>query len=321
MSDETKPTPAGSTTTPAGYSDDILVVGATVADEEGVLAEGAVAIQGDHALVVARFADTTSARAIYENLLMAEIDGAVHIDGVLVVKADDDGRIHVEKMTDHSTRTGLKWGIVGGVVAAVFLPATIVAGAVALGVAGAAAGKARNLSHRLDVEEELKGVITPGTSGVMALVTAADVPAVTAKMPDAQEVKTVPVDEATAGAIKEAATRPRRPRPAAASGAPRPAVRPRSGRRRGFRGPSSPRHDAVHLDVEREAQERPDEDDEPERRGAFERLIDRDGQDDVGHDQDLEAEQDRPAEVVAQGRVGDLPVARRSPGRERRRRR
>jgi uncharacterized membrane protein len=206
MTDETNPAPADAPTTSSGYSDDIVVVGGAVADQYGVLAEGAVAIQGDHALVVARFADTTSARAIYENLLMAEIDGTVHIDGVLVVKADDDGRIHVEKMTDHSTRTGLKWGIVGGVVAAVFLPATIVAGAVALGAAGAAAGKARNLSHRLDVEEELKGVITPGTSGVMALVTAADVPAVTAKMPDAQEVKTVSVDETTATAIKEAAT-------------------------------------------------------------------------------------------------------------------
>ena len=198
MSDETKPTPADG-------SDDVVVVEAAVADQYGVLAEGAIAVQGDHALVVARFADTTSARAIYENLEMAEIDGAVHIDGVLVVKADDDGRIHVEKMTDHSTRTGLKWGIVGGVVAAVFLPATLLAGAVALGTAGAAAGKARNLSHRLDVEEDLKGVITPGTSGILALVTAADAPAVAAKMPDAQEVKTVPVDEATAGAIKEAA--------------------------------------------------------------------------------------------------------------------
>ena len=198
MSDETKPTPADG-------SDDVVVVEAAVADQYGVLAEGAVAIQGDHALVVARFADTTSARAIYENLEMAEIDGAVHIDGVLVVKADDDGRIHVEKMTDHSTRTGLKWGIVGGVVAAVFLPATLLAGAVALGTSDAAAGKARNLSHRLDVEEDLKGVITPGTSGILALVTAADAPAVAAKMPDAQEVKTVPVDEATAGAIKEAA--------------------------------------------------------------------------------------------------------------------
>jgi len=108
-------------------------------------------------------------------------------------------------MTDHSTRTGLKWGIVGGVVAAVFLPATIVAGAVTLGVAGAAAGKARNLAHRLEVEKELADVITPGTSGILALVTAADAPAVTAKMPAAAEIKTVTVDDATAGAIKEAA--------------------------------------------------------------------------------------------------------------------
>jgi uncharacterized membrane protein len=199
MSDENK-------TTPSASSDDVVVVGGAISDEYGVLAEGAVAVQGDHALVVARFADTTSARAIYDSLLMSELDGSLHIDGVLVVKADDNGRLHVEKMTDHSTRTGLKWGIVGGVVAAVFLPATIVAGAVALGAAGAAAGKARNLSHRLDVEKELAGVITPGTSGILALVTAAEVPAVTAKMPDAQEVKTVTVDDATAGAIKEAAT-------------------------------------------------------------------------------------------------------------------
>ena len=162
-------------------------------------------IEGDHALVVARFADTTSARAIYDSLLMSELDGSLHIDGVLVVKADEDGRLHVEKMTDHSTRTGLKWGIVGGVVAAVFLPATLLAGAVTLGVAGAAAGKARNLAHRLEVEKELADVITPGTSGILALVTAADAPAVAAKMPDAAEVKTVAVDEETAGAIKEAA--------------------------------------------------------------------------------------------------------------------
>ena len=193
------------TNTSATGDDDVVVVAAAVADERGVLAEGAVAVEGDHALVVARFANTTAARSVYDGLLSAELDGALHIDGVLVVKADEGGRIHVEKMTDHSTRSGLKWGIVGGVVAAVFLPATLVAGAVTLGVAGAAAGKARNLARRLSVEKELADVITPGTSGILALVTAADAPAVAAKMPEATKVKTVPVDEETAGAIKEAA--------------------------------------------------------------------------------------------------------------------
>ena len=186
-------------------AEDVVVVAAQVADDKGAIAEGAIVAEGDHALIVARFADTQSAVAIYDRLLSAEIDGSLHIDGVLVAKADADGRIHIQKMTEHSTRKGLKWGIVGGVVAGIFLPVTIVGGAVALGVAGAAAGKARNLYHRVEVEKELADVITPGTSGILCLVSATQVADVRLKMPEAQEVKTVPVDEETAGAIKVAA--------------------------------------------------------------------------------------------------------------------
>ena len=38
-------------------TDDVVVVAAKVADEKGVVAEGLVAAEGDHALIVARFAD------------------------------------------------------------------------------------------------------------------------------------------------------------------------------------------------------------------------------------------------------------------------
>ena len=206
MADENRTTPTGNET---------RVVAGSIADERGVLAEAAVAVQGPHALVVGRFAHPDAAALIYDGLLEAEIDGSLHIDGVLVVNADPDGRLHVQKMTDHSTRTGLKWGIVGGVVAGIFLPATIVAGAAALGVAGMAAGKARNLAHRLDVEYQLKPVITPGTSGILALVTAADAPAVEQKMSTADEVKTVPVDEKTAEDIKDVAASAEAEAPAA----------------------------------------------------------------------------------------------------------
>ena len=173
---------------------------------DGVVAEGAVVAHGPHSLVVARFADPTLAMSAYDDLIDAEVAGLLEVDGVLVVNADEKGQIHVQKMTDHSTRTGLKWGIVGGIVAAVFLPATIVAGGVALGVAGAAAGKARNLHHRVEVEKELAGVLTPGTSGILALVSAMDADAVAQKMPAAEQVKSIPVDEETAGGIKAAAT-------------------------------------------------------------------------------------------------------------------
>ena len=186
-------------------ADDVVVVAAQIADEQGVLAQGAIAAQGDHALIVARFASADAAIAVYRQLVEAEIAGDLDIDGVLVAKADEGGRIHIEKMTEHSTRKGLKWGVVGGVVAGIFLPATIVGGAIALGVAGAAAGKARNLYHRVEVEEELAGVITAGTSGILCLVSAPAAEAVAKKMPQAQEVKTVPVDAETADAIKAAA--------------------------------------------------------------------------------------------------------------------
>lgn len=192
-------------TTAVHSADDTVVVGASVADDQGALVEGAIAAQGGHSLIVARFAGSTLAMNTYDDLMDAEVAGLLEVDGVLVVKADEGGKLHVQKMTDHSTRTGLKWGIVGGVVAAVFLPATIVAGAVTLGIAGAAAGKARSLHHRAEVEKELAGVITPGTSGILALVSAMDAEAVAQKMPQAEQVKTVPVDEATAGAIKAAA--------------------------------------------------------------------------------------------------------------------
>jgi uncharacterized membrane protein len=208
-------------TTPA--NDDVLVVAAQVADEHGVLAEGAVVAEGDHALIVARFADTAAAIAIYERLRAAEAEGRLDIDGVLVAKGDPDGRIRIQEMTEHSTRTGLKWGVVGGVVAAVFLPATLVAGAVTLGLAGAAAGKARNLARRLDVAHGLAGVITPGTSGILCLVSAAQAEAVTQQMPDAQEVKTIPVDEETAEAITEAAAEAEAEAPADASAKETPA--------------------------------------------------------------------------------------------------
>ena len=191
--------------TPAPTAADTTIVAGVIADDKGVLAEAAVATDGAHALVVARFANPDAARLTYEDLLFAELDGALHIDGVLVVKADPDGRLRVEKMTDHSTKTGLKWGIVGGVVAGIFLPATIIASAAVLGAAGMAAGKARNLSHRLDVEHALTDVITPGTSGILALVTAVDAPAVEKKMVSAEKIETVPVDEKTAGEIKDVA--------------------------------------------------------------------------------------------------------------------
>jgi uncharacterized membrane protein len=156
-------------------------------------------------LVLARFPDTDVAINVYEDLRQAEAMGSLRVDGTLIVEADENGKLRIRQMTDHSTRTGLKWGIVGGAVAAVFLPATIVGGAVALGIAGATAGKARNQTRRNQVKKELEAVIEAGTCGLLCLTIESSIAGVIAAMPWAQAIKTIPIDDATADAVKAAA--------------------------------------------------------------------------------------------------------------------
>ena len=195
------------TTTPAAAPDQPVdaAVG-VVTDEYGtVQAAGGIAVQGNQALIVAQFADMDSAKNAYYALQDAEISRAIDIYGVLVANADYQGKIHIQKMTDHKTRNGFLWGAVGGAVIGLIFPPTIIAGAVGVGLAGAAVGKAGNVMMKSEVADELASVIAPGTSGIVALVAITAVDAVTQTIPDAKVVKSAPVDDATADAVKQAA--------------------------------------------------------------------------------------------------------------------
>ncbi len=176
-----------------------------VADDLGVEAVAGVAVQGNQALLVAQFADMDSAKTAYYALIDAEAKRAIDIDGVLVANADFQGKVHIQKMTDHKTRTGFVWGAVAGAAIGLIFPPTILAGAVYAGVAGAAVGKARNVMMKSGVAEELSSVIAPGTSGIVALVSITAVDAVKATIPAATVVKSAPVDDETAAAVKQAA--------------------------------------------------------------------------------------------------------------------
>ncbi len=198
MTDQTK-----NTTATTDQPVDVAV--AAVGDDLGVDAVAGIAVQGNQALIVAQFADMDSAKAAYEALIDAEVNRALDIDGVLVANADYQGKIHIQKMTDHKTRNGFLWGAVGGAVIGLIFPPTIIAGAVGVGIAGAAVGKAGNVLMKSDVADELAGVITPGTSGIVALVSLTAVDAVEATIPDAKVVKSAPISDEDAAAVKQAA--------------------------------------------------------------------------------------------------------------------
>ena len=125
---------------------------------------------GAYTLLVADFASLDSAWEAYEALKSVEDGRSVEIEGVVVVKRDEDGKLEVQKATDHSTRSGLKWGIVGGIALGVIFPPSILGSAAVLGGAGAAVGKVRELKNKNELAKELEDAILPGHSGLLALV-------------------------------------------------------------------------------------------------------------------------------------------------------
>ena len=125
---------------------------------------------GAHSLIVAQFPTMEGAEDAYAQLQEIERTSPLKIDGVVIASCDADGKIHLGKVTEHSTKTGLKWGVVGGAVLGVIFPPSIIASAAALGTAGAALGKARNVFNRAGLADELAAVMKPNTAGIIALV-------------------------------------------------------------------------------------------------------------------------------------------------------
>ncbi|MEI6373695.1 MAG: DUF1269 domain-containing protein [Actinomycetes bacterium] len=183
MSDEQTPEPA---------ADEIVVEAAAVTD-------------GAYTLFVADFDDTETAWAAYEALKSIEDGRTVEIESVIVVKRDADGKIEVQKATDHSTRRGLAWGVVGGVVLGVLFPPSIIGSAVVLGAGGAAVGKARELHHRSEIADELQDAIAPGHSGILALVSDPGAVKIREALDKANAIVESAVDKVAAEDIKAAA--------------------------------------------------------------------------------------------------------------------
>jgi uncharacterized membrane protein len=175
------------------------------AEAEPVAVVGDVVTDGAYTLFVADFSDPDTAWEAYEALRSVEDGRTLAIEGVVVVKKDANGELEIQKVTDHSTRSGLRWGIVGGVVLGVIFPPSIIGSAAALGVAGAAVGKARELHHRSELAQELEDVIAPGHSGILALVSDPGAVEIREALDKADAIVEKAVDKVTADDIKAAA--------------------------------------------------------------------------------------------------------------------
>ena len=177
----------------------------TPADDAELTVDAAAVTDGAYTLAVADFDDTEAAWAAYELLKSVEDGRTVKIEGVIVVKRNDNGELEVQKATDHSTRRGLGWGIVGGVVLGGIFPPSVIGSAAVLGAAGAATGKLRQLHHKSELADELQDAIAPGHSGIIALVSDPGAVEIQKALDKANRVVESAVDDVVAKDIKAAA--------------------------------------------------------------------------------------------------------------------
>lgn len=106
---------------------------AAVGDETGVKAVAAMATDYFNTVLVADFADDREANAAYLALLEADVRGILRIDGVLTAHADEQGKVNIDKLTEHSTRTGVKWGAAAGLAVGILFPPAIIGSVVGWG--------------------------------------------------------------------------------------------------------------------------------------------------------------------------------------------
>lgn len=165
---------------------------------------GAVS-DGAYTLLVADFNDTSTAWEAYEHLRSAEDGQTLEIEGVIVVSRSAEGKLEVLKATDHSTRSGLKWGVVGGIALGVIFPPSILGSAAVLGSAGALAGKLRQRHHHGELEQQLENAIPPGHSGLLVLVSDPGAVRIRKALERAEAIVESAIDKVEADDIKAAA--------------------------------------------------------------------------------------------------------------------
>jgi uncharacterized membrane protein len=160
---------------------------------------------GAYTLLVADFPQADDAWTAYEGLKAAEDGATVKVEGVVVVRRSTDGKLEVQKATDHSTRRGLVWGAVGGAVLGVIFPPSLLASAAVVGAGGAAVGGLRQRHHRRELADMLATAVVPGHSAIVALVSDPGEVKIRQALARAQWIVQSAVDDATAQDLKAVA--------------------------------------------------------------------------------------------------------------------
>jgi uncharacterized membrane protein len=119
-------------------------------------------------VLIAAYLIEDLAKRDFDAVVKLAEDKAVSLEGIVLVRKDSDGEVHVTETGDHLGRRGAKAGGGVGLVVGLFAPPLLAATAVGA-AAGAVTGKFAR--HRLEsgIGEKMDAALPPGSGGVIAV--------------------------------------------------------------------------------------------------------------------------------------------------------
>jgi uncharacterized membrane protein len=152
-------------------------------------------------VLIAAYLIEDLAKQDFDAVLKLAEDGAITVEGIVLVQKDPTGEVHVTETGDHLGRKGLTMGGGVGLVVGLFAPPLLAATAV-----GAAGGGlvGKFAKHRLKsgIGEKMDAALPPGSGGVIAVYDTDDGAAVDQALANAVKKSVAQIDGTSAKELK-----------------------------------------------------------------------------------------------------------------------
>ena len=117
---------------------------------------------------IAAYSDADAAQEDWDAIKRLAADKIVSIDGLVLVRRDADGKIHV-KDTAHDAGIGAAVGAVGGALVGLIFPPALLASAVVGAGIGAGTGAIVDQVTKHEIKSDLEDTLPPNSSGIVAV--------------------------------------------------------------------------------------------------------------------------------------------------------
>ena len=152
-------------------------------------------------VMIAAYLFEDLAKKDFDAVVKLAEDKAITVEGVVLVRKDSDGDVHVTEAGDHLGRKGMKVGGGVGLVVGLLAPPLLATTAVGAAAGGVASKFAK---HRLEsgIGEKMDAALPPGSGGVLAVYDADGASAVENALANAVKTSVARIDGASAKELK-----------------------------------------------------------------------------------------------------------------------